>query len=44
MVNVWRIYFCREHRRTVLEAYPRNGHTRLVVEVGSSIMIRATFA
>ena len=41
--RVWRIMFCEEHKTPVLSAYPENRHTRLEINVGSSIMINTKF-
>lgn len=43
IANVWRMFFCEVHKNLIMTAYPRNQHSQLKINVGSSISIDADF-
>lgn len=41
--NVWKIQFCEVHKNIFMSAYPKNRHSKLKINVQSSISIDASF-
>ena len=41
--NVWKVQYCEIHKNIFMSAYPQNQHSKLQINVASSISITATF-
>jgi len=41
--SAWRVYYCDVHRQIIMEAYPQNNHSKLLIDVSSSIMVDIDF-
>lgn len=40
---IWRMSYCEIHKQIIMDAYPRNEHSKLIIDVSSSISIDLEF-